>query len=118
MSYKEDERVAIGKKVYTGDLTKKQAMEDYSRSSSAIEQYVKEYKISQGISLKGVTNKPVSVIPPGATDMERYQKMTKEELIDELILTKANELRAKKGYEVKGGGANKEFSILKDKNSK
>ena len=44
--------------------------------------------------------------------------MSKEELINELIKAKANELRAKKGYEVKGVGANKEFIPLSNKNSK
>ena len=44
--------------------------------------------------------------------------MSKEELINELILAKANELRAKKGYEVKGDGANKVFVPLNNKNSK
>lgn len=38
--------------------------------------------------------------------------MSKEELINELIKAKANELRAKKGYEVKGAGADKEFVPL------
>jgi transposase len=44
--------------------------------------------------------------------------MSKEELIDALILAKANELRAKKGYEVRGDGANKEFIFLNNENSK
>ena len=44
--------------------------------------------------------------------------MTKEELIRELILSKANELRAKKGYEVRGVGANKEFITSDEENSK
>jgi transposase len=39
-------------------------------------------------------------------------------LINELILAKANELRAKKGYEVKGDGANKEFISINNKNMK
>ena len=51
-------------------------------------------------------------------DIETYRNMTKEELIDELILAKANELRAKKGYEVRGVGANKEFIFLNNENSK
>ena len=38
--------------------------------------------------------------------------------INELIKAKANELRAKKGYEVKGAGANKEFISLNNKNTK
>ena len=46
------------------------------------------------------------------------QAFNKEELINELIIAKANELRAKKGYEVKGAGANKEYIILNNKNTK
>ena len=41
--------------------------------------------------------------------------MTKEELISGLIIVKANELRAKKGFEVKGAGANKEYIMLNNK---
>ena len=44
--------------------------------------------------------------------------MTKEELINELIRAKVNEARAKKGYEVRGDGTNKEFISLSRKNSK
>ena len=51
-------------------------------------------------------------------DISLYQNMSKDELIRELILSKANELRAKKGYEVRGDGANKEFIPLNNKNSK
>lgn len=44
--------------------------------------------------------------------------MSKEELINELILAKANELRAKKGYEVKGVGASREYISLNSRNTK
>ena len=47
-----------------------------------------------------------------------FREMSKEELINELIKAKANELRAKKGYEVKGVGANKEYVSLNNKNTK
>jgi hypothetical protein len=53
-----------------------------------------------------------------STERAAYENMTREELINELILAKANELRAKKGYEVRGDGANKEFIPLNNKNSK
>ena len=56
--------------------------------------------------------------PSVTNEMEEYMAMSKEELIQELIMAKANELRAKKGYEVKGVGANKEFVPLNNKNSK
>ena len=51
-------------------------------------------------------------------DIEAYQAMSKDELINELIKAKVNEARAKKGYEVKGVGADKEFISLNSKNSK
>jgi transposase len=44
--------------------------------------------------------------------------MSKDELIDELIRTKAEVLRAKKGYAVKGDGASKAFITLRSENSK
>ena len=47
-----------------------------------------------------------------------YENMTRDELIDALILAKANELRAKKGYEVRGVGADKEFIISNEESSK
>ena len=50
--------------------------------------------------------------------LEDYESMTKEELIQELIMAKINEARAKKGYEVKGVGAEKEFIPLDRKNTK
>ena len=51
-------------------------------------------------------------------DLEDYQSMSKEQLIEELIKAKINEARAKKGYEVKGVGPNKEFISLNNRNSK
>lgn len=42
--------------------------------------------------------------------MAEYESMTREELIQELVLAKINEARAKKGYEVKGVGAEKEYT--------
>ena len=47
-----------------------------------------------------------------------YENMTKEELIRELVLAKINEARAKKGYEVKGVGAEKKYIKYVNKNIK
>ena len=44
--------------------------------------------------------------------------MTKEELIKELVKSKVNELRLKKGYTVEGAGAEKVFVPLNNKNIK
>lgn len=50
-------------------------------------------------------------------NMEAYMAMSKEEVINELILAKANELW-KKGYEVKEAGASREYISLSRMNMK
>ena len=47
-----------------------------------------------------------------------YETMSKEELIRELVRSKIREARLKKGYEVKGDGAEKVFIPLGNKNTK
>lgn len=44
--------------------------------------------------------------------------LSKEELIDEIIKARVEAERSKKGYEVKGGGVEKEFISLKNQNLK
>ena len=71
-------------------------------------------------SLRPTAAKPAKLFSAQASqsEIEIYNAMSKEELINELILAKANELRAKKGYIVKGVGADKEYIPLNNKNTK
>ena len=96
-------------------------MAKYDICKATAENYVRAYKELNGIPIdrkKPIVSpsgtKPVQTKSSATTEMEEYMAMSKEEL----ILAKANELRAKKGYEVKGAGANKEFIPLNNKNSK
>ena len=123
MKYTKEQRIDIGRQVYTHELSHDEAMQKYDVASSSIDRYVQMYKIANGIPTKSQLPSPdppvkrktrIDVSP----DIETYKAMTKEELINELILAKANELRAKKGYEVKGVGSNKEFVSLNNKNTK
>ena len=52
------------------------------------------------------------------TKLEQFQSMSKEEFIKELIISRINEARLKKGYEVKGNGARKVFAPLEKENMK
>lgn len=123
MKYTKMQRLDIGQKLYTHEFTLKEAMATYSIGKSTIERYLTDYKLENGIPLhqkhihapKVIRKKPESSSP---LDIDDYMSMTKEELIDELIRAKVNEVRAKKGYEVKGVGASKEFSSLSNKSSK
>ena len=119
MKYTKEQRLDIGRQIYTGEISKEDAMAKYEISRSGAEGYVTQYKRANSIPVqnhKSNSMPKVQVIPDA--DLELYQSMSKEELIQQLILFKANELRAKKGYEVKGDGRKKEFIILNNKNSK
>jgi transposase len=50
-----------------------------------------------------------------SNNLETYEAMTKEELIQELIKARITEARLKKGYEVKGDGSIIQYS---NKNTK
>ena len=119
MKYTKEQRLDIGRQIYTGEISKEDAMAKYQISRSGTEGYVTQYKRATGIPVQSHKSSSVSKVKAITdADLELYQSMSKEELIQQLILSKANELRAKKGYEVKGDGRKKEFIILNNKNSK
>lgn len=131
MKYTKSERLVIGEQVYKHELTQRDAMIKYDIGRNTVIRYVKAYKELGGAPIQQVTPKPRAKVQESPADMkvvrtkpsvtnelEEYMAMSKEELIRELILAKANELRAKKGYEVKGVGASKEFVPINNKNSK
>ena len=122
MRYSKEEQIAIGARLYNHEITHREAIIEYEISSSSIDNYIRAYKRSKGIPINSPPSvKQSSPKPPKRSsdmDIEAYMAMSKEELLKELVRAKANELRAKKGYEVKGVGANKEFVPLNNKNSK
>ena len=109
-----EERLAIGKRIHDGELTIREASKEYDIPERTIRGWVTQYKetIGEKKTLKKNPNRVLS------NERAAYENMSREELIDALILSKANELRAKKGYEVRGVGANKEFITSDEENSK
>ena len=109
-----EERLAIAKRVCDGELTRSEASKAYGVPERTIREWEANYRESIGEkkSLKKTRNNVLS------NERAAYENMSREELIDALILSKANELRAKKGYEVRGVGANKEFITSDEENSK
>ena len=126
MKYTHEERIDIGRDIYTSGMSCADAMAKYNLSHGSVERYVSMYKAENGIkgtrslSCENPAPKQLSKARQATSDydIESYKAMSKEELIDELIRAKVNEARAKKGYEVKGDGANKEFISINNKNMK
>jgi transposase-like protein len=105
------EKLDIGRRVYAHELTAKEAAEQNDVTVQTIYLYVREYQKSIG----------VDPLPKGVKRVEPskdYGSMTKEELINELMLKDIEVARAKKGYAVKGGGKEKEFVSIRDASSK
>ena len=101
-----------------------EAAEKYGISKSLAAKYATDYRRENGLPVRTSTPptpETKAIMLKSSNDsfhLEDYQSMTKDQLIEELIKSKINEARAKKGYEVKGDGQNKEFISLSSKNSK
>ena len=119
MGYTKEQRIDIGRQIYTGEISKQEAMDKYDVCETTTENYVIAYKEANGIPVfRRSAGSSIKFVDTHDCELEMYHSMSKEELIQALILSKANELRAKKGYEVKGVGQKKEFISLSNKNSK
>lgn len=122
VKYTKEERLNIGRRVYAGELTEIEAQQEYRIGRTCVQNYVYQYKVANGIPTRKLNQKngQMKTLSQSSDEMDIsvYEAMSKEELIEELIRAKVNELRAKKGYEVKGDGANKEYISLNNKNTK
>lgn len=115
MKYTKKERLDIGRQIYDGEITRYQAAELFDINEQTARNYMRLYRDHNHLPPKrGVkTTKPyVSVrkILLEPNNLEAYEAMSKEELIQELIKARIAEARLKKGYEVKGDGSITRYS--------
>ena len=109
MKYTKEQRLDIGRRIYNGEISKYYAAVQYDISHQTARDYMRLYRnenhlppkhgrpASSGISIQ----KPV----PEPDNLEAYEAMSKDELIQELVRARIAEARLKKGYEVKGDGS-------------
>lgn len=125
MKYSKEERIEVGRKIHESGLSNLRAGELYGISEESARRYRIMYEESEGIvhnSGKARKEKinPAALITfdePLASSQD-LSAMTKEELIEELMKSRIREARLKKGYIVKGVGAQKEYIPLDNKNTK
>ena len=121
MKYTKQERIEIGRRVYHDELTRYQAAEEYGLNDNTVRSYMRMYRDMHGLPAKRATkfaDDSVIVRKPCIPEYAEYADMTKEELIRELVKARITEARLKKGYEVKGDGADKVFMPIDSKNTK
>ena len=105
MKYKKEERLEIGRQVYTGEITSEQAKNKYGIAAYTVKEYVRLYRETNSLPYKNKIGEYGKLARhTERKSLEEYESMTKEELIDELIRARITEARLKKGYEVKGDG--------------
>ena len=113
MRFTTEQRLDIGRRIYDGELTNRQAAEKFGISICSAKNYSRFYRemnhlprkqeLSESNRIRAKVSK-ASVKTAPAT-LQDYQDMTKEELIGALIQARITEARLKKGYEVKGDGS-------------
>lgn len=113
-----DEAMGIGKQIYDGALTIRVAAERFGVTYCKARKWLRDYRKAHGLPPRngGYSGLAARAVDPAG--MRDLSEMSKEQLIDELIRARADAERAKKGYLVKGGGAEKEFFSSGERNSK
>jgi len=128
MQYMKEERLEIGRQIYDREISQQDAAAKYNVDTRTIYRWREEYKTENGLvgkyrckygaSKVHAVNKKEEPTQSETKSLSEYESMTKEELIRELVLSKINEARAKKGYMVKGVGSAKEYIPIDSKNTK
>lgn len=98
MKYTKEERLEIGRRVYTDELTRYEASEKYDISPNTSRDYMRLYRDANDLPAKRGTPKNYATrqTAASAAGLEELKSMSKEELIHELIMARINEARFKK----------------------
>ena len=108
MKYTKEQRLDIGRRIYDGEITKYDAAEQYGISHQTARDYMRMYRNENHLPPKHGRLSSGTFIKksiPEANNLEVYEAMSKDELIQELVKARITEARLKKGYEVKGDGS-------------
>jgi transposase len=116
MGYTREERLDIGKQIYHNEISKSDAAIKYKISEGTARDYMRLYRDANGLPPKNRIQKEGNTVKisvhSSEPDLSEYESMTKEELIKELVKSRIREARLKKGYEVKGAGADRTVTIF------
>ena len=107
MKYTLEDRLDIGHRIYDGELTKYEASEQYGISINCARDYMRLYRDANHLPPKNAKSPHKTAGAPKYMEpqnLEDFESMTKEQLIQELVKARITEARLKKGYEVKGDG--------------
>lgn len=81
MHYTKEERLNIGRRIYTGEMTRYQAAEKYGIGEQTARNYMRLYRDANHLPPKRGTRKTSIPAPNPPTGIEGLESMSKEELI-------------------------------------
>ncbi len=124
MKYTKEQRLEIGRKIHESGLSNFNAGIAFGISDESARRYRIMYEQSQAIEHAPVKshsshiNKEALINVGEPLSSDDYSSMSREELIEELMKSRIREARLKKGYLVKGVGAEKEYILLDNKSTR
>ena len=91
MKYTKEQRLDIAKRVYDGELTVEEAAVKYDLNPSSVKGYLRLYRAETGLPPRTRTKKAgkvtQSIETPKDSSLKEYESMSKEELIDALVMS-------------------------------
>lgn len=119
MNFTKEERMQIGREIYTHEITISEATEKYGVNWYTARSYMRQYRDINKLPPMSDGQEELNAINKNKKKKyEDLEYMSKDQLINEVIKARVEAERAKKGYAVKGGGQEKEFISLSDLNTK
>jgi transposase len=117
--YSKEERLAIGKEIYDGDLSVTKAAVKYELNYYTAREYYRFYRDSNNLPNKLKRGRVRgTVYERKRLSYDELKQLSQDKLIEEVIKARVEAERAKKGYIVKGGGQTKEFITSNNENTK
>ena len=119
MRYTKEERLTIGREIYTHELTLSQAADKYQINPYTARDYMREYRDINSLGPMDDGKEELKILrQKKRLKYSDLNNLNKDQLIDEVIKARIEAERAKKGYLVKGDGQDKEFVNISDTNTK
>lgn len=97
MKYTKEQRLDIARRVYDEELTIEKAAVKYNLNPSSVKGYLRLYRAETGFPPRtrtkkaGTATQPIEI--PKDSSLEKYESMSKEELINALVMAQINEAR-------------------------
>ncbi len=106
MNYTKEERLEIGRQIYTHEITIGEASEKFNLNWYTVRDYMRQYRDLNGLPPMADGKDALKILNKAKKkNFDDLESLSREELIDEVIKARVETERAKKGYAVKGGGA-------------